>query len=106
MTIRFACSNGHLLQAKDRYAGRIAKCPRCGKSVRVPQPQRRSGVTDTQALRLVGSYTPHSSVVSSGMTMETAGPSERTCPRCKATVATTYRICPHCQVYLGGLEGS
>lgn len=102
MTIRFACPNGHLLKADDRHVGRSARCPRCRASVRVPRPRRAEAVTDTQVMRLVGSYTPRSSVIA-GRPPAAEQP-ERNCPRCRNVVSAAYRICPHCQVYLGGPE--
>ena len=65
MAIRFACRNGHLLKADLRQAGRKMKCPRCRVPVWVPQPRNRQPIvrdpvdlTDTQAVRLLGSYHP------------------------------------------------
>jgi hypothetical protein len=34
--VRFTCSCGKSIRASARYAGRRAKCPRCGATVRVP----------------------------------------------------------------------
>lgn len=36
MPIRIRCPNGHLLEVKQKYAGRVGLCPRCHVRVRVP----------------------------------------------------------------------
>lgn len=40
MSIRFECPNGHVLYAKDNQVGKTYACPKCGESVRVPEPQK------------------------------------------------------------------
>ena len=101
MAIRFACRNGHLLKTDEKNAGRHARCPRCHVTVKVPQPRLSSQVTDTQAARLVGSYSTGSGIriPEPSVRME-----DRRCPKCRHLVAQSLRICPHCQVYIGGLE--
>ncbi len=101
MAIRFACHNGHLLKTDDKNAGRKARCPRCHAVVRVPEPKSRPGVTDTQAARLVGSYSPDSRarVVESPLRVE-----DRRCPKCRHLIAESLRICPNCRIYIGGFE--
>ena len=104
MTIRFACRNGHLLKAEVRYAGHKTKCPRCHVSVWVPQParvvQRRDKLTDTEAVRLLGSYHP-----SQRNLLAAPSPSlladDRLCPRCQQWVPGLSRVCPSCNTYLG-----
>jgi len=101
MAIRFACRNGHLMKTDDCNAGRNARCPRCHVTVRVPEPKLGTSVTDTQAARLVGSYSP-----GSGMRIirPAARIDDRRCPKCRHLVAKSYRICPNCHVYIGGFE--
>lgn len=36
MTVSAFCSCGFLLRAEDQYAGKKARCPKCGKGVRLP----------------------------------------------------------------------
>ncbi len=105
MTIRFACRNGHLLKAEVRHAGRKTKCPRCHVSVWVPQPARQmesqAVLTDTQAVRLLGSYHPSQRNLLSAPS-PTPEPDERPCPKCRQVVPGLCRICPSCNTYLGG----
>jgi hypothetical protein len=39
MTIQFTCGCGRTLQVGEEHAGRRAKCPACGKVVRIPVPE-------------------------------------------------------------------
>lgn len=104
MTIRFACRNGHLLKADVRYAGRKTKCPRCHVSVWVPQPIKQAlqqgTLTDTEAVRLLGSYHPSQRTLLAAPA-PTPEPDDRQCPRCQALVPGLCRICPNCSTYLG-----
>ncbi len=111
MSIRFACRNGHLLKADVRNAGRKMKCPRCRVSVWVPQPttkktRPRSSVvaqgtlTDTQAVRLLGSYHPSQKNLLAAPA-PTPEPNERECPKCMQLVPGLCRICPSCNTYVG-----
>jgi len=38
MAIRFKCECGKALSAREIYAGRKVRCPKCGKKVTVPEP--------------------------------------------------------------------
>lgn len=108
MDIRFACRNGHLLKAKLRDAGRRMKCPRCRVSVWVPQPAtkpphaaRDDGVlTDTQAVRLLGSYHPSQKSLLAAPS-PTLTPEDRECPKCREMVPGLMRVCPACNTYVG-----
>ncbi len=111
MSIRFACRNGHLLKADVRHAGRKMKCPRCRVSVWVPQPSVRKPrarsaahshgtLTDTQAVRLLGSYHPSQKNLLA-TPAPTPAPNERQCPKCAQHVPSLCRICPSCNAYLG-----
>ncbi len=51
MAIRVVCPNGHVLNVKDRFAGRTGLCPRCKARVRVPSP---ADVTDDDILDILG----------------------------------------------------
>jgi hypothetical protein len=39
MTIQATCECGYVCKADDQYAGRKAKCPKCGKGVLLPQAE-------------------------------------------------------------------
>ena len=91
MTIRFACRNGHVLKTEIRNAGRRMKCPRCGVAVWVPQPEKvapvtdQSALTDTQAVRLLGSYHPSQKSLLSAPS-PTPMADDRQCPKCDSVV--------------------
>lgn len=107
MSIRFVCRNGHVLKTDVRHAGRKAKCPRCHVTVWVPQPkparERQEALTDTQAVRLLGSYAPSQRNLLSAPA-PTPGAEERPCPKCNALVPELCRVCPHCNTYLGSIN--
>jgi hypothetical protein len=106
MAIRFACRNGHRLKAEVRHAGRKMKCPRCRVTVWVPQParldarQEQGVLTDTQAVRLLGSYHPSQKNLLSAPS-PTPVADERQCPKCGQLVPSLCRICPSCNTYMG-----
>mgnify|MGYP001448664757 FL=1 len=105
MSIRFVCRNGHALKANVRHAGRKMRCPRCKVAVWVPQPQLQTpraenNLTDTQAVRLLGSYHPSQrTLLAAPAPSPTA--KERPCPKCNTMVPMLYRVCPSCNTYLG-----
>lgn len=101
MAIRFACANGHMLKTEDSNAGRKARCPRCHMTVRVPATKLSKAVTDTQAARLVGSYSPGSGV---RIFQPPTQLDDRRCPKCRRLVAKSFRICPSCHIYIGDFE--
>ncbi len=104
MHIRFACRNGHVLKTHLRNAGRKTRCPRCQAAVWVPQPtpalQTDEDLTDTQAVRLLGSYQPSQRTLLAAPA-PTPSDEERPCPRCLRLVPALCRICPSCNTYLG-----
>ncbi|MCU0958923.1 MAG: hypothetical protein MUF48_02355 [Pirellulaceae bacterium] len=106
MHIRFACRNGHVLKAHIRNAGRKTHCPRCQVAVWVPQPkpvlQMDEGLTDTQAVRLLGSYHPSQRNLLAAPA-PTPSNEDRECPKCRQLVPALCRICPSCNTYLGSL---
>ena len=105
MSLRFACRNGHVLKADVKHAGRKTRCPRCHVPVWVPQPaaqaQPGDSLTDTQAVRLLGSYHPSQRSLLSAPA-PTPAPDDRPCPKCQQLVPGLCRICPSCNTYLGG----
>jgi hypothetical protein len=42
MTIRFTCDCGKLLQAQEEHAGRLTRCPACGRELSIPQADEAS----------------------------------------------------------------
>lgn len=102
MQIRFCCQNGHPLKAAARHAGRVTRCPRCHVSVTVPHPPARSHLTDSQAVRLIGSHAPRAQPYPTDSTfIGHLRLTERRCPKCQNLIADEVRICPYCNVYFG-----
>ena len=47
MPIKLACKCGQRLAVKDSLAGKVVKCPKCSKVLRIPQPQPIPAVPPT-----------------------------------------------------------
>ena len=71
MSIEFQCPNGHKLSCPEDRAGRVAKCPRCGLTVQIPQPNgqpasdsavTRSNSDSDKSVRSSGELKPGSGV--------------------------------------------
>lgn len=103
MPIRFACRNGHILRTDDQHAGRRTKCPRCRTPVMVPRLERHLNVTDTEAVRILGTYTPRDRQTSPS-TPTDLPTLDRSCPNCRSRISALLRICPQCQVYVGTVQ--
>lgn len=58
MTIKFTCSCGAELSAKDACAGRKTECPKCGRVMRIPQ-HSTGGADDVQYIHFVCSCGKH-----------------------------------------------
>ena len=63
------------------------------------QPQPSGVLTDTQAVRLLGSYHPSQRNLLAAS--PTPSPDDRPCPNCHQLVPGLCRICPSCNTYLG-----
>jgi hypothetical protein len=103
MSIRFVCRNGHLLRTDNQHAGRRTKCPRCHAAVVVPTLERRTQVTDTEAVRILGHYSPRGDQPAPMPSAKMPTP-DRTCPNCRSRISALLRICPQCQVYVGAVQ--
>lgn len=113
MAIQVPCPGGHVINVKDKYAGKMGRCPRCGTTLEVPDRQ----LTDDDVLGLLESDDEDDRPVhqdpfhdedqeSSGISL--IDPSSaihvgpiRECPRCKRKVhVPSNNVCPNCGVYL------
>lgn len=47
--IRFKCTCGKALAADEGYAGKVAKCPNCGRPILIPAPEGPPGTTEPAA---------------------------------------------------------
>ncbi len=118
MPIRFKCSNGHLLQVDDKYAGQRGLCPRCNERVLVPAPSAE--LTDDAILGLLGpppaaradeDLPVHQDPLHAQAQPTTARSTSgvlsspflshglKICPKCKREVRASYDLCPHCRMY-------
>ena len=99
--IKLTCANGHRLRIGDKHAGQQAICPKCHVEVTVPELARKS-ITDTSVVALLGDIAPGQKVVTKAGVEPVQ--SLRNCPKCQTRIPTSYRLCPHCQVYIGDLS--
>ena len=95
MSIRFRCPSGHRIKAADTFAGQSARCPACGMDVVVPALV--DPITETGALRILNEC--HSAKPEPAEPAPGAEPSPtKACPRCKATLSQSARICWGCRL--------
>ena len=108
MSIQVNCPGGHVVQIKDKYAGRRGKCPLCGTPIDVPGVRRLS--EDEIAALMYGPpaieddsvvHDDHARRDGSGMSLAgssaVGGIGLRVCPKCRAKVYVPENlICPQC----------
>jgi uncharacterized OB-fold protein len=108
MSITVKCPGGHTLKVKDRYAGMIGRCPKCGVAVEVPDrsPPLEQELMDVLAEdgeddRPVYDDDLESSGVSLVVASSTGAKSRISkCPRCSQRVQVPENnICPNCGAY-------
>lgn len=108
MSIRTVCPNGHTLKIKDKYAGKLGRCPICDARVRVP-------VVDVESM---SSFSGESIMLASSPEADDSPPAKadeavKTCARCSASVpplrhqySDPARVaCPHPSAAGGGPAG-
>jgi hypothetical protein len=112
MSIDVTCPNGHALKIKDKYAGKIGRCPHCQMPVHVPEAPH--ALTDDEILNVVGPpddihdmpvHQEYAHLAGSESGLSLLGGSSvhkrltKTCPKCKYEVKMKLDICPHCHMY-------
>jgi anti-anti-sigma factor len=122
MAIKVTCPNGHVLDVKDKYAGKSGLCPLCRARVEVPQPEQ---VSDDEVLAILGppkapppTPTPSEEFVhqdprhdevkkESGVSL--LGSSllrrKKACPKCGDIVSFAFAVCPRCGTPLSAGTG-
>lgn len=63
MSIKVTCPNGHTLDVKDSYAGKVGRCPVCRAKVRVPEPL--GGMSEDDIISVLGPHDPGKSGIHS-----------------------------------------
>jgi uncharacterized paraquat-inducible protein A len=94
MAIRVICPNGHSLNVKEKYAGRIGLCPECQAQVEVP----RRAISDSSVIAILGEHIGQDSPAEKVGVK--SGTNKLPCPRCHAFLSKNNRACPHCHLYL------
>lgn len=109
MPIPVACKCGQKFAAKDEFAGKVMKCPKCGNGLEIPAPpQGQAATKPNPALQARGAATARSAPAAprgpsladlfdeAGVKPEVADNRPR-CPQCKEPMATADAIlCVNC----------
>lgn len=99
MSIRVTCGSGHRFKVKDKYSGKIGKCPKCKARVEVPV--------------VVGSYVAdgdsviddHAQEQHSGSDISLVGSrvnNTEACPMCQTDVPIWHCKCGECGYRFAG----
>ncbi len=106
MSIRVVCPNGHVLDIKNKYAGKTGFCPVCKARVEVPVPQTDVFSEDS----IMDVLQPNESGLSlNAMNCEPdTGDSwskdedmeVRVCAKCHKEIPVDAYVCPHCKTYV------
>jgi hypothetical protein len=115
MSIKVKCPNGHVLNVKNRFAGKSGRCPFCQATVSVPKP---SLVIDDDALAKLDmakaaqtdpgnsdqSVVDEPPAVDSGVDLGSSSAlmRKKMCPGCDSLVSSTLVHCPRCGALLKG----
>jgi len=108
MSISVRCRNGHVLQVKEKMAGRTGLCPVCRVHVRVPL-MRAEKVSEDVVMDILGPRSPASpfqglsapGIRAADDEAVNSSPPGRSCHNCHGEIAAGTRICPHCRTYVG-----
>jgi len=113
MSIRVNCPNGHILNVKDRLAGKVGLCPMCKAKVQVPELQRET-VSEDAIMGILGPQSAAVGQFSGGRGADPAEPSrtpsgdknsppKKSCHKCNEEIEAGIHICPHCHTYIAEL---
>jgi len=120
MTIRVTCPNGHVLNVKDSFAGKMGLCPTCKARVQVPMPKPQ-GISDDAIMNILETHRPtppppaeakkkkeeeaeKQSDFARIQTVHRVNQPKKACPNCKRELHAGIHICPHCQTYIAELR--
>jgi len=106
MSIRVVCPNGHTLNVRDSFAGKVGLCPTCKARVEVPQVHE-----DFSEDAIMGILGPHitSDDVAERQPLHSAVHRDRSltpkksCHQCNRQISEAIHICPHCHTYIAKL---
>ena len=95
MGIRVECSNGHVFNVKDKYAGKKGLCPRCKAVVHVPETVESFSHNVLDAASPDGGAASSSSLLSGSAIRH----HKRECVKCGAMVPYWHAKCGNCGAY-------
>lgn len=121
MSIHVVCPNGHDLQVHNRHAGQTGLCPKCQIRVLVPElapaalgeneiaamldgPSGKEPMDVHQEMRHRHPGRGGDSTMSGGSSIITE--KTKRCPRCHGEIHASLNVCPLCQTYCPGSNGS
>lgn len=99
--LHLTCELGHRLKAGVHLSGRTLACPKCKRSVVVPQ--RRDTLSDTGVMRILGDVDP---LPAPPVLRPNEDSERRNCPRCECQIDAERSVCPYCDCYVGSMSGS
>lgn len=116
MAIHLTCPKGHHLTARESNAGKIGKCPVCKAPVTIPTSVSLSESAIMNILGNPDASSRHTMAprpqqqtfaepIPGTVSAEAkAKPATKKCPSCDREIDIGYHICPHCHMYLTGLN--
>lgn len=97
MPIKVACKCGQKFAAKDELAGKVVKCPKCEKPLKVPAATKK---TAPVAAPTPGSGSLADLLDEAGLTAKQDDYQGRHCPSCNSPLAENALLCVSCGLNL------
>jgi hypothetical protein len=97
MPIKVACKCGQKFAAKDELAGKVVKCPKCSKPLKVPAASRTSAPVAASA---PGGGSLADLLDEAGLTAKQDDYQGRHCPSCNSPLAENALLCVSCGLNL------
>ena len=113
MSIEVKCPKGHRLRVSEKFGGRKARCPSCKSILLIPKV-----ISDDDIVSLIGPSMAKAQASSDRESLDFELPQStgsggssilgseilrqhnKVCPNCEDVVPATFRVCPHCHIYL------
>ena len=115
MSIRVVCPNGHALEVKDEFSGKVGLCPVCKTRVRVPE-LRPGELSEDAIMNILGPNVsddseqisseerPRNAPMLGSPNRERNAPPKKSCHKCNREIAAQIHICPFCHTYIAELS--